>query len=48
MLFAYRLARDLGRTVEEIWTGMSYDEFVGWSEFYKLEQEEQRKAMRRK
>lgn len=40
----YRLARDLGSTVEEIMK-MSKAEFVGWIAFYKLEHEEQKQAM---
>lgn len=43
-MFAYRLAKDLGRTVEEI-LGMSTAEFAGWAAFYKFEAEEFKKAM---
>jgi NADH:ubiquinone oxidoreductase subunit E len=42
-LFAYRLAKDLGRTVEEI-LDMSIIEFAGWATFYKMEAEEMKKA----
>lgn len=42
-MFAYRLAKDLGRTVEEI-LEMSNYEFAGWAVFYKLEAEEIKKA----
>lgn len=46
-MFAYRLAKDLGRTVEEV-LEMSTPEFAGWAVFYKIEQEETEKAMKRK
>lgn len=42
-MFAYRLAKDLGRTVEEI-LEMSVVEFAGWATFYKIEAEEIKKA----
>lgn len=42
-MFAYRLAKDLGRTVSEI-LDMSVQEFAGWAIFYKIEQEEMKKA----
>lgn len=42
-MFAYRLAKDLGRTVEEI-LNMSSAEFAGWAMFYKIEAEEIKKA----
>ena len=42
-MFAYRLAKDLGRTVGEI-LDMSTQEFAGWAVFYKMEQEEMKKA----
>jgi hypothetical protein len=41
-MFAYRLAKDLGRTVEEI-LNMSIVEFAGWAVFYKIEQDEIKK-----
>lgn len=40
----YRLAKDLGRSVEEIGK-MSNHEFTGWIAFYKMEAEAQKKAM---
>ena len=46
-MFAFRLAKDLGLTVKQVLTEMSVDEFAGWAAFYKLEADEQRKAMRR-
>jgi hypothetical protein len=46
-LFAYRLAKDLGRTVSEI-LEMSTAEFAGWAIFYKIEYEEQKKAMNKR
>ena len=45
-MFAYKLAKDLGRTVAEVLEMTSY-EFVGWAAFYKIEQEETEKATRR-
>lgn len=42
----YRLAKDLGRTVEEI-MNISDAEFRGWAEFYKWEAEEHKKLMNR-
>ncbi len=45
-MFAYRLAKDLGRTVEEI-LEMSTAEFAGWVAFYKMEYEEHKKMMQR-
>jgi hypothetical protein len=41
-MFAYRLAKDLGRTVEEILSISTY-EFAGWAQFYKMEAEEMKK-----
>jgi site-specific DNA-methyltransferase (adenine-specific) len=41
-LFAYRLAKDLGRTVAEV-LEMSTTEFAGWAVFYKIEAEETKK-----
>ena len=38
----YRLAKDLGLTVESI-LEMSQAEFVGWAAFYKYEYDEQKK-----
>ncbi len=46
-MFAYRLAKDLGRTVTEV-LDMSTTEFAGWAAFYKIEQEEMKKQMERK
>jgi hypothetical protein len=46
-LFAYRLAKDLGRTVAEV-LEMSTTEFAGWAIFYKIEAEETKKAMNKK
>jgi hypothetical protein len=43
-LFAYRLAKDLGRTVAEV-LDMTTAEFTGWAVFYKIEAEETKKAM---
>lgn len=45
-MFAYRLAKDLGRTVEEVFN-MTTSEFAGWAAFYKWEAEETKKAMNR-
>ena len=45
-MFMYRLAKDLGLTVEQIME-MSQAEFAGWAAFYKYEHEEQKKAMQR-
>ena len=42
----YRLAKDLGLTVKEVMK-MTSAEFMGWAAFYKLEAEEERKAMNR-
>lgn len=46
-MFAYRLAKDLGRTVEQI-LDMSTTEFAGWAAFYNIEAEETKKAMERR
>lgn len=46
-MFAYRLAKDLGLRVEDV-LDMSLAEFQGWAVFYKLEQEEQKRAMSRR
>jgi hypothetical protein len=43
-MFMYRLAKDLGRTVEEIMK-MTTAEFMGWVAFYKMEAEAEKKAM---
>jgi len=43
----YRLAKDLGRTVEEIMR-MSTTEFNGWATFYKMEADETKKAMNKR
>lgn len=45
-MFAYRLAKDLGRTVEEI-LEMTTAEFAGWVVYYKMEYEEHKKMMQR-
>jgi hypothetical protein len=46
-MFCYRLAKDLGRTVEEI-LEMSTAEFAGWASFYKFESDELKKATKTK
>lgn len=46
-MFAYRLAKDLGRTVEEI-LEISTAEFQGWVIFYKMEHQENKRAMSRR
>ena len=46
-MFAYRLAKDLGRTVSEI-LDMSVVEFAGWAAFYKIESDEIKKITERK
>ena len=46
-MFAYRLAKDLGRTVEEI-LNMSTTEFAGWAAFYKIESDEIKKQTERR
>jgi hypothetical protein len=40
----FRLAKDLGRTLDEI-LDISSSEFLGWAAFYKIEQEEIKKSM---
>lgn len=40
----YRLAKDLGLRVADVMK-MTNAEFAGWVAFYKIEQEEQKKAM---
>lgn len=40
----YRLAKDLGLTIKQVMK-MNTAEFMGWIAFYKLEAEEERKAM---
>lgn len=47
-MFAYRLAKDLGLTVEEVFNKVTVAEFKGWAAFYKIEADETRKAMRRR
>ena len=42
-MFMFRLAKDLGRTLEEIME-MSTLEFQGWAAFYKWEYDEQKRA----
>jgi hypothetical protein len=44
LLFAYRLAKDLGMRVQDV-LEMTMAEFAGWAIFYKLEAEETKKAM---
>ena len=46
-MFMYRLAKDLGRTVEEI-LDMTDVEFRGWAVFYKWEADEHKKMMNRR
>jgi hypothetical protein len=43
----YRLAKDLGRTLDEIME-MNRAEFIGWAAFYRWEAEEMKKASRKK
>lgn len=43
----YRLAKDLGRTVEEI-LQITHAEFLGWAVFYKMEQSAMADANKRK
>jgi hypothetical protein len=45
-MFMYRLAKDLGQTVEQI-LEMTDAEFRGWIVFYKWEAEEMKKASKR-
>lgn len=45
-MFMYRLAKDLGRTIEEIML-MSTQEFRGWAAFYKWEYEQSKRASKR-
>lgn len=40
----YKLAKDLGLRVEQVMK-MTTAEFAGWAAFYKIEAEENRKAM---
>jgi hypothetical protein len=40
----YKLAKDLGLKVADVMT-MTTAEFTGWGAFYKIEQEETKKAM---
>jgi hypothetical protein len=42
----YRLAKDLGLTVEQIME-ISQAEFAGWAAFYKYEHEEQKKQLQK-
>ena len=37
MRFGHVLARDLGMTLSEMGSRMSFHEFVSWAAFYKLE-----------
>ena len=46
-MFAYRLAKDLGRTVEEILSITTY-EFAGWIAFYKMEADEMKKQVNKR
>jgi hypothetical protein len=43
-LFAFRLAKDLGRTLDEI-LDMNITEFTAWAAFYRIEQAEIKKQM---
>ena len=43
-MFMYKLGKDLGLSVKEVMK-MTSAEFAGWVAFYKIEQEETRKAM---
>ena len=45
-MFAYRLAKDLGLLVEQV-LEMSMTEFMGWAAFYRMEAEENKKAMQK-
>jgi hypothetical protein len=47
LLFAYRLAKDLGQPVSVV-LEMSTTEFLGWAAFYKLEAEETKKQMNKR
>jgi hypothetical protein len=42
----YRLGKDLGLRIEDVMQ-MTTAEFAGWAAFYKIEQDESRKAMQR-
>jgi len=42
----FRLAKDLGLRVADVMK-MTNAEFAGWAAFYKIEQEEEKKAMQR-
>lgn len=46
-MFCYRLARDLGLTVEHILENMSTAEFTGWAAYYNLEAQENKRALRK-
>ena len=46
-MFMYRLAKDLGLTVESV-LEMTTAEFRGWAAFYSWEAEQQRKAAKKK
>lgn len=43
MFFRYQLAEALNKTVDEI-TNMSRSEYIGWSEYYRIRADEQKKA----
>lgn len=43
--FQYSLARELGRTREELVRSMSMREFIDWLAFFTLEQEDRKRAM---
>ena len=45
-MFAYRLAKELGKTVEEIFQ-MSSAEFRGWAKYFELVHQEEKKAMQK-
>lgn len=46
-MFAYRLAKDLGLTLDKI-LDMSLAEFEGWAAFYKIEADEIKKSMNKR
>lgn len=45
-MFMYKLGKDLGLTVQQVMQ-MTTAEFAGWAAFYKIESEENRKAMQK-
>ena len=42
----YRIAKDLGLRITDVME-MTNAEFAGWAAFYKIEQEEERKAFQK-